>query len=83
MSKLQDRLDRIKKGFVENAPAHAQSVMVRATEELRASGILAGIPAVGSKLPAFELVDTTGECVRSGELLAKGPLVVTFYRGFW
>ena len=34
-------------------------------------------------LPAFELPDTEGSIVRSADLLARGPLVVTFYRGLW
>lgn len=83
MSTLQERLDRIKKGFVESAPADAQAVMGRATEDLRASGILSRLPAPGDRLPAFELPDTEGQMVRSDEILAKGPMVLTFYRGLW
>ena len=65
MSKLQERLDRIKKGFVESAPAEARAIVERATEELRASGIMSRLPAPESALPAFELPDTEGELVRS------------------
>lgn len=83
MTTLQDRLDRIKSRFQETAPPSAAAVMARATEELRASGILDGLPKVGDALPSFELFDTEGDRVRSDELLALGPLVVTFYRGVW
>lgn len=38
---------------------------------------------VGQQIPAFELPDPTGHLVASADLLAKGPLVVTFYRGSW
>ena len=55
MSRLAARLDRIREGFEEKAPAAALEVMHRATSDLRASGIEAGFPAVGSRLPAFEL----------------------------
>lgn len=83
MSKLQDRLDRIKKAFAEKAPAEARAVMEKATADLRDSGILARVPSVGSALPEFDLPDSAGGRVRSTDLLAKGPLVVTFYRGVW
>lgn len=39
--------------------------------------------AVGQRVPAFELPDAEGNLVSSADLLAKGPLVVTFYRGSW
>jgi peroxiredoxin len=41
------------------------------------------MPAPGDPLPPFELPDTEGKAVRSEELLAKGSLVLTFYRGVW
>jgi len=83
MSTLQERLDRIKAGFVEQAPEAALAVMKAATEGLRASGIMDRIPKVGDPLPAFELVATDGEVVNSADLLARGPLVITHYRGDW
>jgi peroxiredoxin len=57
--------------------------MHRATEELRASGIMDRVIRVGDKLPAFALPNSYGQEVRSAEVLAKGPLVLTFYRGAW
>lgn len=39
--------------------------------------------AVGQQVPAFELPDAEGNLISSADLLAKGPLVVTFYRGSW
>jgi len=83
MSTLQERLDRVKADFLKNVPAQAKAVIDRTTEELRASGIAARIPAPGSPLPAFELADSEGRLVRSSELLGKGPLIVSFYRGLW
>lgn len=83
MSRLTQRLDRIRSNFSEQAPAAALAVMHDAVEEVRASGILDGLPQVGDKLPAFALPDTEDAVVRLPDLLARGPLVVTFYRGFW
>ena len=83
MSTLQERLDRIRAGFVEQAPENVLAIMHAATEGIRASGIMDRIPKVGDPLPAFALVDTKGETVRSADLLARGPLVITHYRGDW
>ncbi|MDH3283630.1 MAG: hypothetical protein OEQ13_02730 [Acidobacteriota bacterium] len=83
MSTLQDRLDRIRASFAEQAPAEAREVMGRATDDLRASGIISRIPTSGSPLPAFELPDTGGQLVRSDDLLGRGPLILSFYRGVW
>jgi len=81
MSTLQERLDRIRTGFMEQAPESVLAIMHAATEGLRASGIMDRIPKVGSALPAFALVDTAGETVDSADLLTRGPLVITHYRG--
>ena len=83
MSTLKERLDRIREGFEAEAPEAALSVMHGATDALRASGIMDRIPKVGDTLPPFELPDTDGNPVSSADLLAKGPLVLTFYRGVW
>ena len=57
--------------------------MHRATDDLRASGILDGVIKVGDRLPAFALKNAFGQEVRSSELLAKGRLVLTVFRGSW
>ena len=83
MSTLAERLDRIREGFAKQAPEAAKSVMHRATDDLRNSGILDRIPKVGQTLVPFALEATDGTTVTSSDLLADGPLVVSFYRGFW
>ena len=50
---------------------------------LRASGILDGVIKVGHRLPPFALQNAFGQEVRSSELLANGPLVLTVFRGTW
>lgn len=83
MSTLQERLDRIKAGFLDKAPDNVKEIFGAATEGLRNSGIMDRIPKAGDPLPAFALVDTSGETVTSADLLARGPLVITHYRGDW
>jgi peroxiredoxin len=85
---LQDRLDAFKADFEAgkppyNAPAAIHEPMRRATAELIASGAAQQALKIGDKAPAFKLQDPEGKEVSSTELLTRGALVVTFYRGFW
>lgn len=38
---------------------------------------------VGDRIPEFTLGNALGKLVSSKELLAKGPIVISFYRGGW
>ncbi len=37
----------------------------------------------GAKAPGFEATSHRMEPVRSDDLIASGPVVIVFYRGFW
>jgi hypothetical protein len=55
----------------------------RATDDLRASGIMDRVIKVGDPLRPFALKNVFGPELRSSELLANGPLVLTVFRGSW
>jgi peroxiredoxin len=57
--------------------------MHRATSELLESGIMDRILKPGEKAPKFSLPNANGKMVNSKDLLAKGNLVIIFYRGAW
>ncbi|HUB89362.1 MAG TPA: peroxiredoxin-like family protein [Dyella sp.] len=85
---LQATLDAFKADFRAgkppyNAPADIHPIMERATAELIASGQASHAAKAGDRAPAFVLNDAHGNPVSSQELLAKGPLVISFYRGVW
>lgn len=85
---LQDRLDAFKADFKAgkppyHAPPEIHPIMERATAELIATGQAARATKAGDLAPPFLLKDQDGNEVSSAELLVKGPLVVTFYRGVW
>lgn len=81
--KLQEKLDALKAQSAAMMPPEAAAVARRATEELLRSGIAEGAKKVGDEAPAFELPDAHGTPVSSRDLVARGPLVLTFYRGNW
>ena len=81
---LQDKLDAFKADFEANkAPPAAVAVFHKSTAELIASGQAEKALKAGDRAPAFALPNPEGAVVSSAELLANGPLVVTFYRGAW
>lgn len=80
---LAEKLKQIVAVAEERIPEASLKLMHQATQELRDSGITDKAFGEGAILPPFELVNTEGENVSSAELLQKGNLVVTFYRGVW
>ena len=80
---LEDKLAATRAASAGRIPPDRQAIMHRATEDLRKSGILERITPVGSPAPAFELANHDGRRVSSAELLARGPMVLSFFRGSW
>jgi hypothetical protein len=80
---LAERLARIQEGANKRIPPDKRAIMHRATDDLRASGIMDGVIKVGDRLPDFALKNSHGQAVRSADLLVKGPLVLTVFRGSW
>ena len=80
---LADKLDETRAASAGRIPPERAAIMHRATDDLRKSGILDRIVPVGKSAPAFELANHDGRRVSSIELLAGGPLVLSFFRGSW
>lgn len=85
---LQAKLDAFKTDFEAgkppyNVPYSVIETMHRATAELIASGAAERALKAGDRLPEFMLDDPDGNKVSSKDLLARGPLVISFYRGVW
>lgn len=67
----------------QKAPAETRQTMFKAIQDLKQSEIMKTALKEGDQIPAFALPDMRKGEVRSEELLKKGPLIVTFYRGGW
>jgi peroxiredoxin len=85
---LQDRLDAFKADFESGRfplkpSRQALDTMHRATDELIGSAQAQRARKAGDAMPEFTLLDPEGKSVSSRELLAKGPVVISFYRGVW
>ena len=80
---LQEKLNDLKANFEKSAPKEALKIMHRATSDLNNSGIMDGLAKTGVTAPEFELKDNDEKVIRLKDFLAKGPLVLSFYRGKW
>ncbi len=81
---LQGKLDGLRTEFeTKIAPPAVVDALHRAIDELIASGAADKALKAGDVAPSFVLPDLDGKLVSSRDLLARGPLVLTFYRGVW
>jgi len=80
---LGEKLDAIRAQAATRIPEEARDIMHRHVEELRASGIVSRVPQIGEKAPDSTLATASGEQVSFGQLRARGPVVLSFFRGRW
>jgi hypothetical protein len=80
---LSDDLAKLKEGFKKQIPPDEFDVMTRATENLAQSGIIESALQEGDAAPEFVLPNALGTDVSLSELVKKGPVVLSFYRGGW
>lgn len=80
---LREKLDTIREMSKSRVPPETRAIMQRSIEDLRASGIMNRVARVGQRAPDFALPNAGGRPVSLKELLARGPLVLSFYRGRW
>lgn len=82
---LKEKLDamRIAKDEGRIFPPDVVALMHKSTAELVGSGQAEQALKAGDPAPRFVLPNANGALASSHDLLAKGPLVLTFYRGIW
>jgi 2-polyprenyl-6-methoxyphenol hydroxylase-like FAD-dependent oxidoreductase len=80
---LEAKLVAMREAAAKRIPPDRLAIMHRATEDLRQSGILDRIVKVGAKMPAFALANHDGRRISSDDVLARGPMILSFFRGSW
>jgi hypothetical protein len=80
---LKEDLQSLRTRAEAKRPPEVVAAMRRAVDELRASGAPERVLKPGAPAPHFALPDADETIIDSGDLLAGGPLIVTFYRGRW
>ena len=80
---LKADIDNLIAQSSERIPPEIRSLMATDTERLKQSGIENNSLKAGDNAPSFTLPNAKGEQVSLSNLLAKGPVVLSFYRGGW
>ena len=80
---LEEKLAVLRQEASKRIPPDKLAVMHDATERLRRSGILDRVIKPGSPTPEFTLDDQNGHAVTLSALTARGPVVLSVFRGFW
>jgi peroxiredoxin len=80
---LNEKLRTLRTKESADTPDDLKAALSVELKALISSGQAGRALKVGKRAPDFVLPDTAGNTVSSVELLKKGPLVVTFYRGAW
>jgi peroxiredoxin len=80
---LRDELRALRDQMPDRIPARFIPIMERNARELAASGLAESALGPGAAAPRFTLPSATGRPVSLDDLLASGPVVLTFYRGAW
>jgi peroxiredoxin len=79
---LDEQLRAFSDAARQQQPQFADAVD-RLVGRLRENGAGTSAPRPGEPMPPFHLPDENGHVVSLEQLLAKGPLAVTFHRGHW
>jgi peroxiredoxin len=80
-SNLSAQLENKKNSF--SAPVPVKKIYADGLKAVDESGVVAAAKQLGDKAPDFALTNAKGKTVRLSDVLKKGPVVLTWYRGGW
>jgi hypothetical protein len=80
---INEKLRAIREAGEAKRPPEITARIHHATDELRDSGILDGVPRPGDRAPLFARPDLSGDTIRLRARLKNGPVLLSFFRGRW
>lgn len=80
---LSEQLAAARDGFIASQPPDVQLTVGAAIEKLMSSRFGSNALKAGDQVPLFSLPNAKGEKINFSDYLAKGPVVLSFYRGGW
>ncbi len=80
---LTHQLEEYLAGWMQRVPAERRAAMERHIAHLSRTGADTRAKRAGDRAPEIVLPDAHGQAFKVATLLAKGPVIVTFYRGGW
>ena len=80
---LTEQLNDLKQQLGQEVPHEILVEIGQFVQGLAQSGIEKTSCQAGDKIPSFILPNVAGQMVSPEAILAKGPMVLSFYRGIW
>ena len=80
---LNDRIAETVAAFMEQQTPETARIVTASFEKLAASQVGVSARTVGDAAPVFTLPNAIGRPVSLSNLLGRGPVVLSFYRGGW
>lgn len=80
---LKDRLEARKKAFKKKAEKRIQDAFQRGLQAVRETEVAKSAKQVGELAPNFSLQNAQGKTVSLQDYLAKGKVILIWYRGGW
>jgi len=80
---LKEQLENFKAEFIQKAPEEKKQTYEVSISQLNDSGILEQALQKGQPAIDFTLPNAVAESTSLNQLLEKGPVVLTWYRGSW
>jgi len=81
--RLNALLSAMSQDFAAKADPAILKIMLESRQQLEDSGLHERALATGEKMTDFVLRDASNGDFSSRDALAKGPLLISWYRGIW
>jgi peroxiredoxin len=80
---VRKELDEFREKALKKTPPERLRAYEQGIEAVRKSGVTDKALKVGDHAPDFKLANAAGKTVKLYELTARGPVIITWYRGGW
>jgi len=80
---LTEQLNDLKQQLGQEIPREILGEIGQFVQGLVQTGIEQTSSKAGDTIPSFVLPDVSGRMISSEGILARGPMVLSFYRGVW
>lgn len=80
---LRLKLEKLKSKSISKMPEEIGKTLAEGMAKIAASGVAGRAKKKGDKAPDFSLASWKGGDVRLYDVLARGPVVLSFFRGGW
>jgi peroxiredoxin len=80
---LKEEINKLKEQNLKKMPKEVVELFLADVKKQLDNGVTDNALKIGDHIPEFEIPNAVGETISSKELLSKGPLIISFYRGAW